>query len=382
MGASIDFFSAIILLGTFLGLTVGLFLLFIKSSKNQANLFLGTSVLAFTIYLLPGFIQGIGWNDYFPYTINLGLFSPFLIGPMAYFYVKACTQKSFRLAGKMWLHLLPFLIHLIYSYEFFLLDDAARIEMQTKLYATGELYEERFWLVAKVFHNFIYFIFSAQIVFQYRKHIEEVSSSIDKNFHRWLWVFSSSLLIPVFVISAVIIKDYRASSLSLMATSIFVYIFAVYLAALFKPEIFHAFPHRIPKPLQDKNIKKKYENSNLKDAQKEKLIAKLQQYIQEEKPYQEPELTLTDLAERVHIPSNYLSQVINEKMDCTFMDFINQHRVEEAKDKLKNEKFSHYTIIAVAYEVGFNSKSAFYAAFKKHAKTTPSEFRKTMKEYV
>jgi len=108
----------------------------------------------------------------------------------------------------------------------------------------------------------------------------------------------------------------------------------------------------------------------------------LQQYIQEEKPYQEPELTLTDLAERVHIPSNYLSQVINEKMDCTFMDFINQHRVEEAKDKLKNEKFSHYTIIAVAYEVGFNSKSAFYAAFKKHAKTTPSEFRKTMKEYV
>ena len=93
----------------------------------------------------------------------------------------------------------------------------------------------------------------------------------------------------------------------------------------------------------------------------------------------EPELTLAQLSKQTNIPSHYLSQVINEKMRCNFLDFINKYRVKEAQAKLANRKFDHYTIIAIAFEAGFYSKTTFYSAFKKFADTTPSSYRKSLK---
>ena len=95
-----------------------------------------------------------------------------------------------------------------------------------------------------------------------------------------------------------------------------------------------------------------------------------------DKLYQSPELTLALFAEKVNIPSYYASQVINEKLDCNFFDFVNGYRIEAAMAMLVNPKYNHYTIVAIAFEAGFNSKSAFYSAFKKITNLTPSQFRK------
>ena len=77
-------------------------------------------------------------------------------------------------------------------------------------------------------------------------------------------------------------------------------------------------------------------------------------------------------------PKHYLSQIINEKLNCNFLDFINGYRIDDAKDKLLDENYEHFTILAIAYEVGFNSKSAFYTAFKKNTNSTPSQYRKSL----
>ena len=98
-------------------------------------------------------------------------------------------------------------------------------------------------------------------------------------------------------------------------------------------------------------------------TQKEKYLDKLTAFMENEKAYQSPELTLTQLSEQVKIPAHYLSQVINEKLDCNFLDFVNGYRVEDAKEKLIDPKFDHYTIVSVAYEAGFNSKSTFLYCF-------------------
>ena len=74
--------------------------------------------------------------------------------------------------------------------------------------------------------------------------------------------------------------------------------------------------------------------------------------------------------------SYHLSQLLNENLNQKFYDFVNGYRVEEAKRALFDPANDHLTILAVALEAGFSSKSAFNAAFKKFAGTTPSDFRK------
>ena len=160
--------------------------------------------------------------------------------------------------------------------------------------------------------------------------------------------------------------------------SFLTFLLGLYVAVLVKPEIFHTFPNQMPVITIEEEEKQKYERSNLQETQKEKLVEKLIQYVETEKPYQEPELTLGDLSKQVNIPSHYLSQIINEKINQSFLEFINSYRLEAAKKMLASDKYDHYTIIAIAFEAGFNSKTAFYTAFKKFTGATPSKYRKSL----
>jgi AraC-like DNA-binding protein len=97
--------------------------------------------------------------------------------------------------------------------------------------------------------------------------------------------------------------------------------------------------------------------------------------MESERPYADGELTLQKLAGRLSIPAQHLSQTVNGRLNQSFTDFVNAYRVEDAKRRLTDPRLKHYSVLAIAEEVGFNSKSAFNAVFKKHTGMTPSEFR-------
>ncbi|WOI35276.1 helix-turn-helix transcriptional regulator [Tritonibacter scottomollicae] len=88
--------------------------------------------------------------------------------------------------------------------------------------------------------------------------------------------------------------------------------------------------------------------------------------------YRNPNLSLWDLSKHIGVTSNHLSQTLNETIGSTFFDYVNRWRVEEAANRVRD---SSDTILAIAYDVGFNSKSSFYSAFKKHLGVTPSVLR-------
>ena len=112
--------------------------------------------------------------------------------------------------------------------------------------------------------------------------------------------------------------------------------------------------------------------------QLEMVRKKLDALIQKEKPYLEPELTLPDIANKLHVGTHLLSKVINEMYQKNFHDFINSYRIEEFKHLAKQPKFRGYTIVSVAMEAGFNSKTSFNRAFKKIVGITPSEYLKSL----
>lgn len=117
----------------------------------------------------------------------------------------------------------------------------------------------------------------------------------------------------------------------------------------------------------------KYQKSALNDEQAMKIAGKVNQFMVEQKGYLDPNISLQKLAKNVNTTPNYLSQTLNEKLDMSFFDYVNKHRIEDAIEQLKTSKAS---VLDIAMEAGFNSKSSFYVAFKKVTGMTPSEFRK------
>ncbi|MBN1650336.1 MAG: helix-turn-helix transcriptional regulator, partial [Bacteroidales bacterium] len=121
--------------------------------------------------------------------------------------------------------------------------------------------------------------------------------------------------------------------------------------------------------------KMKYAHSLLTDEKAEEYVEKLNRYMESSKPFLNANLTLPQLAAEIDISSHYLSQIINDKFNVNFFDFVNKYRVEEVKTKLKDPRFENFSLLGIALDCGFNSKSAFNRIFKKFTNQTPSQFK-------
>ncbi len=375
---SVNLTSLLLYFNVFLAFTLALFLFFVKSAKNKSNVFLGFIIFVFFLQMLAPFVHALRLLETFPHVVKLYTVFTFTIGPTAYFYVKSCTQKDFKMTPQKWLHYLPAVLDLLYHIPFFISSGDEKLQYFYDFFIKGSNGEPVILVIIKAIYSLAYGFISLKVVLFYKNNLSNEASNIDPAFHRWLLFFCPILLVPIIAIIIVLFSNAPTYGATFIFFCIFLFLSTVYANALLKPAIFHKFPHRILAETQEQS-NQKYERSNLKEEQKDKYVKKLIHYVEEHRPYMESELTLTDLSAQTKIPAHYLSQVINEKLDCNFLDFINTYRIKEAKEKLVDSAFSHYTIIAIAYEVGFNSKTAFYSSFKKNTGTTPSNFRKSLK---
>jgi AraC-like DNA-binding protein len=105
-------------------------------------------------------------------------------------------------------------------------------------------------------------------------------------------------------------------------------------------------------------------------------LIKLNELMESEKPYRHPDLSVSHLAEMLGTRPHVLSRVINDHFHKNFRDFVNTYRVEEFISLANNQQYKHYTFLALAQEVGFNSKSTFNLAFKKLTRQNPRAYFK------
>lgn len=122
----------------------------------------------------------------------------------------------------------------------------------------------------------------------------------------------------------------------------------------------------------------KYARSALSDDAVKRVVIRLQAHLAEDRPYLDGSLRLADVARSVGATTHHLSQAINQELGRSFFDLVNEYRVEEAQRLLADPARDTHTILAIAYDAGFNTKSAFNAAFKKRTGQTPSAYRKAL----
>ena len=222
-------------------------------------------------------------------------------------------------------------------------------------------------------HTFIYFFISHVKLNKNGLVSPGLFSSIDKNSLAWLPLFiygcsliwlTKFLFFIIWDISGYYQGCNEIISLHFLVLFLFFNTFLYFL--LIKPKIFT--------PVE------KYKNSTLSDNAKLEYVKLLIYYMENEKLYRNSLLSLKRLAKQLSIGERYLSQIINESFNENFYDFVNRYRIEESKILIRTQNDTTKTILSIAYEVGFNSKSTFNLAFKKHVSYTPKEYRELHKE--
>ncbi len=132
------------------------------------------------------------------------------------------------------------------------------------------------------------------------------------------------------------------------------------------------------KNILPENDVSKYKNSNLNTELIPKYMKDLVKVMEVDKLYLNGKLSIQDVSEKLNIPRQHISEVLNEHMNTSFQDFINQYRVEAFIHRLKSDQNNNFTLLGVATDVGFNSKSSFNAIFKKYKGLTPTQFKKNL----
>ena len=118
-----------------------------------------------------------------------------------------------------------------------------------------------------------------------------------------------------------------------------------------------------------------YQNSGLKEVDAKEYEKTIRILMQEQKLWRNPEFSIADIATRIEIPQHYITQVLNERIQKNFYTLVNEYRTEEVIRLFQEKKYKDWTLTAIAYEAGFNSKSSFYSFFKKYTGETPSAYR-------
>jgi len=168
--------------------------------------------------------------------------------------------------------------------------------------------------------------------------------------------------------------------ISFIGLTILTFLFGVF--GFHQPAIFEEV---VRVPLQTKDAApenetevKKYQRSGLKKEDVAQYIARIEEHMNSSKPFLNRELSIYDLSDQLGIPKHSLSEVINEHMGKNFYNLVNDYRIEEVKTRLEDPAYKNLTILAIAYDSGFNSKSSFNTIFKEKTGITPSEYQKTV----
>jgi AraC-like DNA-binding protein len=323
-----------------------------------------------------------------------------LMGPVIYFYVQSLLNPHFSFTKKLSWHLLPSILFIIWNIVVAVTD---RIILK-KYYLMNGQQDPDFetWYVAVGLVSLLVYLYLSLTYYRnYRKFIVQEFSFADTVSFRWVRnflvacfiYFLSSLFLGLLDVLGVPIQYTDSWWYYFLFAIIFYYIGingynnaienkAIYTLDFLK----HTQPKQLLAPsvneaplVEDITFEEIEKETIEKETFEEKQVTthwkeKINTIVIGEKLYQNPTLTLTDLAKKVNTNPSVLSKIINQSFEMNFNDFINYHRVEEVKEKLQEPNNAHLTIMSIAYDAGFNSKATFNRAFKKLTGKNPKEF--------
>lgn len=380
------------------------FLLFRKGVVNEspADKWLSFFLLLCVLYIAPWMVGFAGWYDTQPYRDVL-FYVPFqhlyLIGPVIFFYLQSLLNPSFRFGKKEMLHFIPGILYLLFSIvmvvtdklvlkRYFFLANGADPDFDTWYQLSG--------LLSMLF----YFILSLRYYTLYKKLMVQVISYADVVMFRWVRNFLMSFLLML-----VVRAGFSLAELVIPGTYVsnwwYFFVFAIifyYIAITgysnsietkiaFQPNLLAYRPALLlnyadsvaddeaeTEEAEVINIESEPAKENNDPEEIQTWKQKLLQLMQQDKAYEDPELSLAEVAKQLQSNPSFISKMVNQGFGINFNDFVNRFRIEAVKEMILRGEQKKQTLLGIAFECGFNSKATFNRAFKKIAGQSPKEF--------
>lgn len=377
---NINLFAFIILLGVIQGLILSYFFLNKKNRLNQPNVFLGLLMLVFSLITFDIFLCYSRYMIYVAYLDNYSEGFSFAVAPLFYLYIVASIRGKVKTIQL--LHFLPFAIYSIYNLLYIIQPTDFKYYAYTSTYFPElnppyvaplfdpdplHLRESMDELI--ILQLLIYFALTIVVIV--RSFRAEKVSVFERRYKNLSWLRNFTIaLLALFLVVIIVnitfggdIGDYLISSfisLIVYGTSVNV----IRSSEFFTDHLGTAFAGN-----------KKYAKSSLSEEDKVEILTKLKEGMKVEKYYKNNLVSQAHLSKKLLIPTHHISQVINEKLNQSFFEFIATYRIREAEKILLNPDMNHLTVEEIAEEVGYNSKSAFNKTFKKITGKTPSAYR-------
>ena len=371
--------ESIALLVFFVHLLVAAFLLSIRSGNQVSH-----RVLAFFLSIIALDISNFIFFDFYGDHLNLDMlranFSA-LLAPTLYFYVKSVIYNDFKFKAKDLVHVISIaIIFLIFVPRFYLADDVAKAAFYTNRDPLIEV------LVVHVLVHLqiaFYLVLIFKRLNRYKSTVLNNYADLSKLNKRWLNNFMLLFLID-FIVTLIrnVVKFTQWQALQNFLTPLMMAVTLVFVCwilwqALQNPAIFQGISKSVEslEPPQPNAEPPSQKDNSIDDNEAQQILSKLKEHMSRQKPYLEPSLNINALAEQLDITAQDISTALNRHLGQHFFDYIGAYRVNEAADILSSQSNQNKPILEILYEVGFNSKSSFNTAFKKHLKMTPSQYR-------
>ena len=364
----------------FLSFLLSIFFFTVKSENRISNLLIASylmlTAMDISVFYYHNFITLP------PVLEMLRIRSSAFKSPLLFLYILSVISSDFKFKKIHLLNIIPFLIGLIVLMPRFYLAGTAQQEAFFKNYFENP--EIKILAFISYGISVIYIIACAWMVKRYKTLLVENYATEDafSNYY-----FLKNLVIFIIIgFSLTSIKEvflFNASYESIDVMRIIMLSFGLFfmswlvLKAMHAPKLFRGVPSDLA-PVKEM-VKESNYLAQVKEIENQEIaqqITQLKSYMETEEPYLNASLTVDDLSKMIKIPARELSILINHHLDQHFFDFINEYRIKKAMKILDNPAFKKHTILEILYDVGFNSKSPFNAAFKKFTNLTPSQYRK------
>jgi hypothetical protein len=358
------------------GLIVACFLfmlLLLKENKGAAHYILmgWIGVMMVHIALIYSHFAEIDFQ--FPQLLGLALPLPLLHGVFLYAYTLELTESKSVSFSWFLLHLLPFFVLFVLEIPFFQLSNTEKIAVFEHKGQGFEWYM-MIQFFAIIISGFGYSIASIVRIQQNRRNMQEMLSNTDHRMLGWLEFLAIGLGL-IWCLAIFFDDDIVFSGVTFFV--LMIGFWGIHQAPVFNSPLIHTVEMPIALPTDAPKAEPRYAKSGLQTAAANEMLAQLEQCMRSEKPYENPELTLLELAQRLNIPPNQLSQAINSITGTSFYHYINTWRIEAFLERAAAPENQHFTYLDIAFDCGFNAKTTFNKYFKLKTGKTPSEYFNT-----
>lgn len=348
------------------------FLLWNRSRQNGrlSDILLGLVLvgMAFNIweYMLGFSGVEILWKELNFFPRNFGYAFP----PLCYFYFKSQIDKDFRFSKKDIVCFLPFIIHTIYHVSVFSMGQDFVKTVEKNFH--GPFHIPEIETITGIFLDCYYAYRALTLYQQYREWTKKQFSDTDavsfKWFRNFLIVLMITLIVYLFklIIDNIYQLDFKQDWWDNLVGVALIYYVSITGYAQAQPTTGLVFKEQ----QKVENIQKEKFNEDELEAWKAKIL----KLMQDEKLYLQPELNLSDIANRLKTNISVLSGVVNNAFGKNFNDFVNEYRVKEFQERIILPENKNITLLGIAFDCGFNSKATFNRAFKKFTNKAPKDF--------